>query len=269
MEVNLGWLAICPLALEILLLLLPLILRYFIFCVVFFLFFGFIYFLYFQFRMYFPFCPTSEGVAARIAALLGIESGEVLIFFFFFFFFLSPSHIPPPQKVNNIQVKCGELGPARQASAGGLVSLSLDLTSTTIPATALASRLEYLLTTGRAGIAFDTAAGFSSTSGGTPFAGEIPTIEGSPTTIEVTGGGGGGGLSGGEIAGIVVGSVFGAVLLAAAAAAAAVVMKKRGEEEDTYGSDGGSNKGVPVMDIESHQRRVVEGEMASVTERRK
>ena len=217
--------------------------------------------------MYFPFCPTSEGVAARIAALLGIESGEVLIFFFFFFIPLS--HSPPPQKVNNIQVKCGELGPARQASAGGLVSISLDLTSTTIPATALASRLEYLLTTGRAGIAFDTTAGFSSTTGGTPFAGEIPTIEGSPTTIEVTGGGGGGGLSGGEIAGIVVGSVFGAVLLAAAAAAAAVVMKKRGEEEDSYGSDGGSNKGVPVMDIESHQRRVVEGEMASVTERRK
>ena len=97
MEVNLGWLAICPLALEILLLLLPLILRYFIFCVVFFLFFGFIYFLYFQFGMYFPFCPTSEGVAARIAALLGIVSGEVLIFFFFFFF-SSPSHIPPSPK---------------------------------------------------------------------------------------------------------------------------------------------------------------------------
>ena len=266
MEVNLGWLAICPLALEILLLLLPLILRYLFFVLFFFLFFGFIYFLYFQFRMYFPFCPTSEGVAARIAALLGIESGEVLIFFFFFF---HPPLTSPPQKVNNIQVKCGELGPARQASAGGLVSISLDLTSTTIPATALASRLEYLLTTGRAGIAFDTMAGFSSTTGGTPFAGEIPTIEGSPTTIEVTGGGGGGGLSGGEIAGIVVGSVFGAVLLAAAAAAAAVVMKKRGEEEDSYGSDGGSNKGVPVMDIESHQRRVVEGEMASVTERRK
>ena len=74
-------------------------------------------------------------------------------------------------------------------------------------------------------------------------------------------------MSGGEIAGIVVGSVFGAVLLAAAAAA--VVMKKRGEEEDSYGSGRGSNKGVPVMDIESHQRRVVEGEMASVTERTK
>ena len=64
------------------------------------------------------------------------------------------------------------------------------------------------------------------------FAGEITTIEGAPTTTEVTGGrGGGGGLSGGEIAGIVVGSVFGAVLLAAAAPA--VMMKKR-EEENSY-----------------------------------
>ena len=75
------------------LLLLPLILRYFIFK--FFNFFFFFVFFYFQFRMYFPFCPTSEGVAARISALLGIESGEVFFFFLFFFFFSSPSHIPP------------------------------------------------------------------------------------------------------------------------------------------------------------------------------
>ena len=152
------------------------------------------------------------------------------------------------------------------------MTVAFTITSTTTPATALASRLEFLLTTGRAGVAFDTAAGFTSAPGGAPFAGEIApsAIEGPPTTVEVTGGGGGGGgLSGGAIAGIVVGSVVGTAALVALVVI--VATKARGGEgkggQANVRSESKGNKGVPVMNPESHQRRVVEGEHTSVTGR--
>ena len=173
-----------------------------------------------------------------------------------------------------MNVVCGNLGPARQASAGGLVTVSLTITSDTVPATALASRLEYLLTSGKAGVAFDTTAGFTSSSGAPPFSGEITAVEPPPTTFSSGGGGGGGGggsggLSSGAIAGIAIGAT---VAVAAVLVGVAVAVKKsqdsgsRGGEATSY-SEGNGNKGVPVMNPESHQRRVVEGEMTSVTGR--
>ena len=238
---------------------------YFIFCFLFVFCFLFLFiFSIFSSGCISPFAQLRKELLQGYPLFLELNQGRFYFFFFFFFFFHPPLTSPPPKRSTT----------SRSNVANSSLSWRprLHLPRPHLhhhPCDSFGLPSEYLLTTGRAGVAFDTTAGFSSTTGGTPFSGEITTIEGAPTTIEVTGGGGGGGLSGGEIAGIVVGSVFGAVLLAAAAAAAAAVMKKRGEGEDSYGSGGESNKGVPVMDIESHQRRVVEGEMASVTERTK
>ena len=150
------------------------------------------------------------------------------------------------------------------------MTVTFSLTSSTTPAPALMSRLEYLLTTGKAGVAFDTSVGFTSSAGGATFVGEVPAVQSAPTTA-TGGGGGGGGLSAGAIAGIVVGSVVGVAAMVAVAAAVVVAMnKKKGEVKEgqaTTQSQGGKGKGVPVMNAESHQRRVIEGEMTSVTGR--
>ena len=202
----------------------------------------------------------------------------------------------PQITINNID--CGNLfSKKRQAVAAGGIPISFTITSQTAPASALAARFEFLVSAGRAGaIPFDSTVGFTSTPGSAATTTTAP-VQAAPTTATVVGSGGGGGggggggssgggggsggLSGGQIAGIVIGSVAAAAIVAAIAV---VMVKKNGEGGSGGRSEGGSqyssgggeaeeaggnksNKGVPVMNPESHQRRVIENEMTSVTGR--
>ena len=188
----------------------------------------------------------------------------------------------PPQ-ITGVNVECGS-GSKRQAVATGPFPVSFTITSqsSSISASSLASRLEFVLSAGR-GTPFNAPAGFTATPGG-PLGGS-----GAPATVQppasavstpgggtpTTGGGGGGGLSSGAIAGIVIGSVAGAALLVAIVAGA-VVMSRR--DRDESGSERVAadvqveevkkkKRGIPVMNHFSQKRRMERGEMTSVTGR--